>query len=132
MIRASDAGKEVGGAEGKELAENFAYGLPLEQRGYNPAQDVFNREAASPNLSSREKFLRILGRVCAVVVILIVLGVALGLGLGLGLNSKQYAWTNINREIKWQLTFRSIATRRQSLRRHLQPLPIRSLQPCQT
>jgi hypothetical protein len=85
--KASDPGIEVDRPHEKELAEDFAYAIPMSQYGSHDTSNVFERQQPLQSVSGRTKSFQIMRRVCAVVVVLLVLGLALGLGLGLGLKT---------------------------------------------
>ena len=83
----SDPGIEVDRPYEKQLAEDFAYAIPMSQHASPDAGDVSERKQPLQSVSSRAKSSRLMRRVCAVVAVLIILGLALGLGLGLGLKT---------------------------------------------
>ena len=87
----SDPGIEVKRPDGKEKAEDFAYGIPMSQNGHYKSGDGYGAQPTQESLSSKEKSFWILRKACAVVVLVVVLSLALGLGLGLGLKSNKYA-----------------------------------------
>lgn len=70
-------GKEVVRPDEKEV-EDFAYGLPIEYRGYQ-----FPGSHNAEDLDRRKRFRR-LRKVGAIIVLVVVLALGLGLGLGLG------------------------------------------------
>lgn len=87
-------GMEVKRPEGKERAEDFAYGIPMAPNGYLDSGDAFGAQPPQQNLSSRENTFRIARRICAVLVVVTILALALGLGLGLGLNPDKFVMSN--------------------------------------